>query len=50
MSEDGGELIYLGGSFEDGIEPNCPECLERMEVRVGAWWCGSCEVAVRAGH
>lgn len=51
MSEgDGNDIVDLFGSFEDGIEPNCPKCLERMEARVGAWWCESCEVAVSPGQ
>jgi hypothetical protein len=35
----------MAGDWEDGVAPNCPECLEQMEPRVGAWWCATCEVA-----
>jgi len=29
-------------------DPNCLQCLERMQLVVGGFWCESCEVAVRA--
>jgi hypothetical protein len=28
-------------------DPNCPKCLERMQLVVGGWWCEGCSIAVR---
>jgi hypothetical protein len=28
-------------------DPNCPECLEKMKVVVGGWWCAHCRIVTR---
>jgi tRNA(Ile2) C34 agmatinyltransferase TiaS len=31
----------------DAADPNCPRCLERMQLVVGGWWCDGCRVVIR---
>ena len=31
-------------------DPNCPDCLEKMKVVVGGWWCEACRIVTRPGN
>ena len=31
-------------------DPNCPECLHKMTVVVGGWWCEGCRIVTRPAH
>lgn len=36
--------------YEDGIAPNCPQCLMPMEPREEEWYCEDCELAKEPGQ
>lgn len=29
-------------------DPNCSQCLERMQLVLGGWWCPHCRIVARA--
>jgi tRNA(Ile2) C34 agmatinyltransferase TiaS len=36
--------------FEFAVDPNCPQCLKRMQLVVGGWCCEECREILRPTH